>query len=69
MALTVTKAQLLALVQRLPDDAQIYVMVTKESVNKAFAASRTVEEDEFLRIAKTNVLREANEVSLIAYVE
>lgn len=70
MALTATKAQLLALLQDVPDDAEIYIMATKVSIDKAVeAASRTVEKDVFLRIARSNVLREANGVSLIAYVD
>lgn len=70
MALTATKAQLLALLQDLPDNAEIYVMATKASVDKAVdAASNTAEKDVFLRLAHANVLREANGVSLIAYVD
>lgn len=70
MALTATKAQLIALLQGLPDDAKIFVMATKVSVDKAVeAASRTEEKDVFLRISATNVLREPNGANLIAYVD
>jgi hypothetical protein len=70
MALTTTKAELMALLQDLPDNAEIYVMATMPSVQKAIeAASRTEGKDVFMRIASTNVLRETHGVSLIAYVE
>ncbi|GAA0432394.1 hypothetical protein GCM10009094_41210 [Massilia aurea] len=70
MARTTTKAQLLALLHDLPDTAEIFVMGTKASVQKAVnAASNTQDEDVFMKIASTNVLREANSVSLIIHVD
>jgi hypothetical protein len=56
MALTRTKAQLLILLQDLRDDAKIYAMATKKSVDKAVeAASRTVENGVFLQIATSKM--------------
>jgi hypothetical protein len=70
MARTTTKAQLLALLKDLPEDAEIYVMGTKESVQKAVdAASMTPEKDVFMKIAPTKVLQESHGVSLIVHVE
>lgn len=69
MALTITKSRLLDLLKDQPDDAEIYVMATNHSVEKAVvAASHTVEKDVFLRLA-ANVLIETNGVSLVAYVD
>ncbi|MRX08608.1 hypothetical protein GJ697_12230 [Pseudoduganella sp. FT25W] len=70
MALTTTKAQLLALLQNFPNDAEIYLMATKVSVQKAVkAAGPRADDDVYMRIASTNVLRETKGVSLIAFVE
>lgn len=70
MTRTTTKAQLLTLLQGLPDDAEIFVMGTKVSIQKAVdAASKTQDGDVFMKIASTNLLREAHGASLIVHVE
>lgn len=70
MARTTTKAQLLKLLQDLPEDAEIFVMGTKVSIQKAVdAASNTQDKDVFMKIAPTNILREPHGVSLIVHVE
>ena len=69
MALTITKSRLVDLLKDLPDNAEIYVMATRSSIEKAVAAaSHTEEKDVFLRLA-ANVLVETNGVSLVAYVD
>ncbi len=70
MTRTATKAELLALLQNLPDDAEIYVMATKEGAQRAVdATSNTSEKDVFMKIASTNILREVRGISLIVHVE
>ena len=70
MARTTTKAQLLALLQDMPDNAEIFVMGTKASVQKAVdAANNTHDKDVFMKIASTKVLREPHGVSLIVHVD